>query len=215
MKMKATLCGLISAAMLAGCGSLSNLPQFELSDAGSSLTSFDSTDDNADPVAVADDGSTPPLPVRNTGRAGGNNDTKTAANNQPLLSLPSIEDVEIFTAAPAEPSTVSEWNIKPVAVYTKLAKQIHACWLNPAAPKLKDHSFHAEVGSGNAQDASITLFKKNEDGRRGLQAFRIEIQGTLSGSSVEAKNRRLEKSQDFAFRADLIRWAEGREECQI
>jgi hypothetical protein len=216
MRLTAKLLGLLSLAILNGCGSLSNLSQIELPGRESSLSGWSSQDDE-----IEENNGLPPIPVRNAARnKGGSTQTagKDGEKKQALLSLPKLPDladVKIFTAAPAEPSRITQWEEKPVAVYTKLARQIHTCWLNAAAPKLKDHGFYAEVGAGDSNEAVINIYKKDQNGKRGLQALRIEIHGNISGSTVEAKNRRLEKSQEFAFREDLTRWAQGNQNCQI
>src|SRR5690606_24726270 len=145
-----------------------------------------------------------PLPVRNSLRAGVATASaeKSGGGLFALPKLPQLPDVEALAAAaaPIEPSSVSQWEENPVGVYTVLARQIHSCWLNPAAPKLDNHGLHAEVASGNADKATIVVYQKNEEGRRGSHVFRIDIHGEFSGSSVEAKNRKLEKKQDFSFR---------------
>lgn len=217
MRKMAKLWGLACVLILSGCANLSSIPDIQLPGSGESLVDWGGADDAASDEQLAGNGA-PPLPQRNIARTGAGS-TRHAANasggaDGPLLSLPNLEDVEIFTAATAEPSRITSWDQKPVAVYTRLAKQIHSCWLNAAAPKLENHGFHAEVESGNAKKASIIIFQKHE-GRRGLQSFRIEVHGTIGGSSVEAKNRRLEKSQDLAFRADISRWAQGDYTCAI
>ena len=157
-----------------------------------------------------------PLPVRNALRAGVQTASVEEKDGGGLFSLPDLPDVAaLAAAAPAEPSGVSQWEESPVGVYTVLARQIHSCWLNPAAPKLDNHGLHAEVAAGNADKATIIVYQKNEEGRRGSQVLRIEIHGELSGSSVEAKNRKLDKTQDFAFREDIARWSRGDQQCSV
>lgn len=203
-------CGLLMVTLLSGCsGGLANLSDLNLTQTGS-LSEWAAEDD-----AEASEEEGIPLPVRNVRRAG----VKTADAGQKqgggLFSLPTLPDVEDLAAAPAEPSHVTQWKENPVGVYTVLARQIHSCWLNAKAPKLKNHGLHAEVASGNADTATIVIYKKDEQGRRGAQVFRIEIQSEFSGSSVEAKNRKLDKTQDFAFREDLVRWSRGDQQCAI
>ncbi len=192
--------------LLSGCGGASGLSQIGLGEPGGSLSGWASAGEASENADGA-----PPLPERNAARSGVGRD----GGDRPLLSLPSLASAEIFTAASAEPSAITQWREKPVGVYTILAKQIYACWLNAAAPKLEDHGLHAEVGAGGTEDATIIIYKKDNNGKRGLQALRIEIQPSISGSTVEAKNRRLDKSQELGFRSDLARWSEGSQECAI
>lgn len=206
------LCAFVTAAaLLAGCGSLSTLPDLAAGSTGSlsQLPEEEITTDSEEGM---------PLPVRNALRT--NVETASAEKKGgglfSLPSLPDLPDVEaLAAAAPAEPSGVSQWEESPVGVYTVLARQIHSCWLNPAAPKLDNHGLHADVAAGNADKATIIVYQKNEEGRRGSQVFRIEIHSDLSGSSVEAKNRKLDKTQDFAFREDIARWSRGDQQCRV
>jgi hypothetical protein len=196
--------------LLGGCGSLSNLSDLDVAQTGG-LSDL-AADENADD---ADEGM--PLPVRNTLRAGVKTAEAGGSDGGGLFSLPKIDlpDVADLAAAPAEPSRISRWEDTPVGVYTVLARQIHSCWLNASSPKLENHGLHAEVAAGNADEATIIIYQKNEEGRRGLQSFRIEIHGEFSGSSVEAKNRKLDRAQDMAFREDLARWSKGDQQCSI
>ncbi len=202
------LCGILMTALLGGCSGLPSLSNLDVTHTGS-LSEW-AADDNA---TDAEEGM--PLPVRNVLRAG----VKTADAGQDhdggLFSLPDLSDVKLPAAAPAEPSRITQWKEKPVGVYTVIARQIYSCWLNAKAPKLQNHGLQAEVASGDADKATIVIYQKDKEGRRGLQAFRIEIHSEFSGSSVEAKNRRLDKAQDFAFREDLARWSNGDQQCSI
>jgi hypothetical protein len=204
------LCAFVTAAaLLAGCGSLSTLPDLAAGSTGS-LSQLPEDEFSGDSEAGM------PLPVRNALRAGVQTASAEENGGGGLFSLPDLPDVEaLAAAAPAEPSGVSQWEESPVGVYTVLARQIHSCWLNPAAPKLDNHGLHAEVAAGNADKATIIVYQKNEEGRRGSQVFRIEIHGELSGSSVEAKNRKLDKTQDFGFREDIARWSRGDQQCSV
>lgn len=203
------LCGLLGTVSLTGCGGLSSLPDLDVTQTGSLY------EEGADeqPADLEEEGM--PLPVRNALRAG----VKTAEAGQSdgggLFSIPELPDVEVLATASAEPSRITKWKENPVGVYTVLARQIYSCWLNAQAPKLKNHGLHAEVAAGNADKAVILIYKKNKQGRRDLNVFRIEIHGEFSGSSVEAKNRKLNKKQDFAFREDIARWSGGGKQCGI
>ena len=208
MRLKVKTYGMLIAALLSGCGSLSNLPQLDLSEAGGSLTDWDSEETGSIEEGM-------PLPVRNSKRAGVKSAQVSQGDAAPLIALPDLSDVSAFASAPTEPSIITQWEQKPVGVYTVLARQIYTCWLNAATPKLHNHGLHAEVASGDAAKATIIIYQKSKDGRRGLQAFRIEIHGGLSGSRVEAKNRRLEKELDFSFREDVARWSHGDQSCGV
>jgi hypothetical protein len=206
----ARLCGFLLIAALAGCAQNPGLPKLALfgsDDSGE--TGGTIQHDEADPAGG------PPMPVRNERRRLAGKSTTADGEAQPSgLSLPKLANVKVFSAVPQAPDT-TQWSDKPVAVYTQLAQQIRACWLTPGAPKLVDHGFHAEVGATDADEARIILYKKDPNGKRGLQSFRILINETVTGSVVKAENRRLDKKLDQAFKTDISRWAQGQRACTI
>jgi hypothetical protein len=207
MKATAKLCGLFLIAALGGCAQNGGLPQIAL--LGSNGAEPEATAE----ASAADPAGGPPIPVRNERRVRASS-SEDGQTKQAGLSLPGLSDVKLFTASAAYAPDTTQWDGRPVAVYTQLAQQIHACWLTPAAPKLADHGFHAEVGPGDPDEAKIIIYRKAANGKRGLQAFRILINGTATGSLVKAENRRLEKKLDQAFKTDLSNWANGRRDCK-
>ena len=199
-------------ALLGGCGSLSSLPDLDVSQTGS-LSEWVSDEKGDDAADAKEEGM--PLPVRNALRAGVKAAEAGQGDGGGLFTLPDLPDVKSIAAAPDEPSRITQWKEKPVGVYTVLARQIHSCWLNSQSPKLKNHGLHAEVASGDADKALIVIYRKNKKGRPDLNVLRIKIQGEFSGSSVETKNRTLGKKQDFAFRKDIARWSKGDQQCGV
>lgn len=201
-------------AALSGCAQTSGLAQLTLL----------SSDEEAQPEIAAqgsdsDPAEGPPLPIRNAWRKG-NDAAKLASSSskgefkQAGLTLPSLPDVKLFTATAAYAPNATQWSDPPITVYTQLAQQIHACWFTPGAPKLTNHGFHAEVAPDDASTAKIIIYQKDPNGKRGLQVFRISIDGALTGSTVTAENRRLEKSLETSFRTDLARWSKGNRDCK-
>ncbi|MBX2805206.1 MAG: hypothetical protein KTR19_04460 [Hyphomicrobiales bacterium] len=217
MREHSIFCGLLLTALLSGCDSLPNLSDIEIAQTGS-LSEWSAVDNTESTVETEDAAETEngvPLPVPNsirTGVAGAD----SAEKDSSIFDFPDIElpDVEELAAAQAEPARVTRWSENPVGVYTVLAQQIYACWLNAATPKLENHGFHAEVATGNADEATIVIYQKGENGGRGIQSFRIEIRrSAFTGSSVEAKNRKLDRTQELAFRGDIARWSQGDQQC--
>ncbi|NJM33451.1 MAG: hypothetical protein HC850_00745 [Rhodomicrobium sp.] len=207
------LCGAAWIAALAGCAQTSGLAQLGL------LGGSENTAQEADiqvRLAAAPDGA-PPMPARNERRkeqqAKGAASDDSGAKRTVGLSLPSLSDVKLFTATAYAPDT-TQWDNVPVAVYTALAQQIRACWFTPGTPKLTNHGFHADVASGEAKSATIIIYEKATDGKRGLQAFRVSIDGGSSSSTVRAENRKLDKKLDASFKSDLERWSKGNMSCQ-
>jgi hypothetical protein len=208
MEARVTVWCVLLIALLGGCSQNAGLQQFsQLLPGGGEETAAEAESVEEDPAGG------PPLPERNARRAGVAESASEGETEQAGLTLPNLSDVKLFTASAHAPDT-TQWDEKPVLVYTRLAQQIRACWLTPAAPKLPDHGFHAEVGPGDPDEAKIILYKKAEDGRRGLQAFSLTIDGQLTGSTVRALNRKLDNKLDQAFKSDLARWSKGDQNCK-
>ena len=224
MRAVASLSGLALVAALGACAPMSGLPDMSLFGGGSAETTTASAPDAAG-VEVAD---APPLPVRDLRKRKVKPGTQLASAPRPKeetpkaetpkeekqasLALPNLPDVKLFANAAYAPDSVS-WDGAPVAVYTQLAQQIRACWLAPRTPKLTKHGFHAEV-SPDSTNAKIIIYEKDPQGKRGVQAFRINISGGGSDSTVQSENRRLDKALDGAFKADLARWSKGDQGCK-
>ncbi len=207
MEARATVWCVLLIALLGGCSQNAGLQQFaQLLPGGGDETAAETGSADEDPAGG------PPLPERNARRAGAAETASDGEAELAGLTLPNLSEVKLFTGPTYAPDT-TQWDEKPVLVYTQLAQQIRACWLTPAAPKLPDHGFHAEVGPGDPDQAKIILYKKAKDGGRGLQAFSLTIDGKLTGSTVSALNRKLDKKLDLAFKSDLARWSRGDQSC--
>ncbi len=210
----AKLAGLALLASLSACAQTSGLSQLKL---------LGGSDDEKLPAATQSEAvevaNAPPLPVREERRRKSADAARLAAvtgddgkkNQQSGFSLPSLASTKLFTASAYAPDSV-EWEQSPISVYTVLAQRIRACWLKPGAPKLANHGFHAEVAPGGS-NAMIVIYQKDPDGKRGLVAFRIQISGGESSSTVKGDNRRLDSKLDDAFKADLAGWAKGKPDC--
>ena len=226
MRAVASFSGLALVAALSACASVSGMPDVALF-GGSSEP--DATVANSAETAGVEVAGAPPLPARDVRKRQAKPGTRAKPGTQlaaaPLppeanpkeekqavLSLPNLSDVKLFAANPS-PDSVN-WDGAPVAVYTQLAQQIRACWMAPATTKLTKHGFHAEVSPNDANTAKIIIYEKDPEGKRGVQAFRINISGGGSGSTVQSENRRLDKALDGAFKADLARWSKGDQTCK-
>jgi hypothetical protein len=211
MRVIAKSVGLLLAAALAACAQSAGLPPIGLLGTG----------DQAKPETTASaeeadlPGGGPPMPARNerlrktaVASAGANPGEKSSGG----LSLTSLADVKLFTPTSYAPDSV-RWDDAPVQVYSQLAQQIRACWFKPSAPKLTNYGFFATVADGNADQATIIIYQKDETGGRGVQAFRILITGDASSSTVKAENRHLDAKLDQSFKTDIARWAKGGKDC--
>ncbi len=216
MNVFANLCAFLLIAALSGCAQNSGLSQLSILSAGGTAESADDRGSVSDEPQNGQDtaAASPPLPIRNAYRGGDREATASLAGSAGIgLVLPGLPDVKLFTATAYAPDATL-WDDPPVAVYTTIAQQIHACWFTPGASKLPGHAFHAEVAPGNTTSAKIIIYKKDLEGKRGLQAFRISIDDAVSGSTVATENRRLEKPLETSFKTDLARWSKGNLKCQ-
>jgi hypothetical protein len=204
-------------ACLGACAPMSGLP--ELSVFGGGQAEAPATPPDPAGIEVAN---APPLPARNLHKRQPKPGTQLAAaptpapakeERQAALSVPSLSDIKLFGATADAPDQ-SNWEGGPIAVYTQLAQQIRLCWLMPGKTKLTNHGFHAEVSPDDSNNAKIVIFEKDPEGKRGVQAFRISIAGGSGGSTVQSENRRLDKTLEAAFKADLVRWSKGDQTCK-
>ena len=208
--------GMVLVAGLSACAPMSGLP-------GMSVFSGGQAEAPASPAETAgvEVANAPPLPARNLYKRQPKTGTQLASaraltpkeEKQAALTAPSLQDVKLFSAAAYAPDQ-SNWEGGPIAVYTQLAQQIRLCWLLPGKTKLTNHGFHAEVSPNDTNTAKIVIFEKDPEGKRGVQAFRINIVGSGDGSTVQSENRRLDKNLEAAFKSDLARWSKGDQTCR-
>ena len=222
----ASLFGLALLTALSACAPMSGFPDMSLFGGGNAEPTA-ATKPEAAGVEIA---AAPPMPARNLRKrqvkkpgtqlvAGPRpkeekpKEEKPKEEKQTSLALPGLPDVKLFATSSYAPDSVN-WDGAPVAVYTQLAQQIRACWLSPGKSKLTNHGFHAEVSPNDSSNAKIIIYEKDPQGKRGVQAFRIDISGGGSSSTVHSENRRLDKTLDVAFKADLARWSKGDQQCK-
>lgn len=211
------LVGIVLVGCLGGCAPMPGFPAISV--LGGSQSDAPASPPDTAGVEIAN---APPLPTRNLNKRKPKPGTQLAAapasapakeEKQAALSVPSLSDVKLFGATADAPEQ-SNWEGGPIAVYTQLAQQIRLCWLMPGKTKLTNHGFHAEVSPDDSNAAKIIIFEKDPAGKRGVQAFRINIAGGGGGSTVQSENRRLDKSLEAGFRADLVRWSKGDQSCK-
>ena len=63
---------------------------------------------------------------------------------------------------------------QPSVVYAKIARLVRMCWFKPSAPVLSKHIFYAKAPADGGS-ASIIIFEKSSQKKRGLQAYSIEF----------------------------------------
>jgi hypothetical protein len=118
--------------------------------------------------------------------------------------------------APVEShTTVSS---EPVETYTRLARGINGCWFGPGGPLRATHVLHAEVRSpADGGKAEIAIHERDLGAKdqRGLQAFRVSIEGIVTGSRVKVASIKLPPGFGEAMTRDVDLWAKGEAGCQL
>jgi hypothetical protein len=214
MRAFACAAGFVMAAALGGCAQGISLPDMPMFGAASADALGEGAAVPQIQMATFNPADMPPLPERNPGKrpaAVANTANKKTGGG---FSLASLAQMNLLTAgSPVVPDSV-HWGASPVAAYTLIAQQIHACWLTPGAPKLPNHGFHADVSPKDGSTAKIVLYEKGPDRKRGLLAYKITIGESSGGSLVTSENRRLDAKLEAVFKADLARWAKGDLHCK-
>lgn len=104
----------------------------------------------------------------------------------------------------------------PAQLYSHIARQVRACWLNPVNPVLKKHVFRAEAPAGGGPRGSATkieIHEQTDDLKRGLKAFSIDFQPRRDGTQIVAQNLRLSYVLGQKMMADVGFWAQGGANC--
>ncbi len=103
----------------------------------------------------------------------------------------------------------------PVQLYSHIAKQVRACWLNPSNPVLTKHVFRAEAGAGgpSGQATNIEIHEQTRDLKRGLKAFTIDFQPRRDGTQIIAQNHKLPYALGQKLVSDVGYWAQGGANC--
>lgn len=103
----------------------------------------------------------------------------------------------------------------PAQLYSHMARQIRACWLNPREPVLTKHVFRGEAGAGGPSGAEtkIVIHEQTPDLKRGLKTFSISFTPMRDGTRVEAQNHKLPYALGQKLIADVGYWAQGGPNC--
>ncbi len=104
-------------------------------------------------------------------------------------------------------------DMSPTAAYSAIALAVKRCWLAYAKPRLPNHNFDGEASLNDGGQAKIAIYERVEGQKLGRFAFRVEINASGSGSTVESVNVRLSEDDSERLRADIARWADGGEGC--
>lgn len=103
----------------------------------------------------------------------------------------------------------------PAELYSHIAKQVRACWLNPADPVLTKHIFRAQAGAGGPSGSAtnIVIYEQTKDFKRGLKAFSIDFKPLRDGTQLSARNHRLSYTLAQKLNSDIGYWVQGGVSC--
>ncbi len=100
----------------------------------------------------------------------------------------------------------------PAEVYSRVARQIRACWFKPSDPVLTKHVFRAEAAP-DGSTTNLAIHEQTPEGRRGLKAFSVAFEPRGRNTSVTAQNHRMPYALGQVLVADVGRWASGNPIC--
>lgn len=103
----------------------------------------------------------------------------------------------------------------PLQLYSHIARQVRACWLNPSDPVLSKHIFRGEAGAGgpSGRVTQIIIHEQARDGKRGLKAFSIDFSPLRDGTRIVSNNHKLPYALGQKLMSDVGYWAQGGPNC--
>jgi len=109
-------------------------------------------------------------------------------------------------------------NVRPAEAYALVARQVRACWFNPADPVLTKHEFRAEAGAGGASgnETAIIIYERATGNQKGLglKAYVIRFEKRGKGTAVRAQNQRIHPVLAQKLSADIGYWIQGGQGCE-
>jgi len=102
----------------------------------------------------------------------------------------------------------------PSEVYTRIASQIHACWLGGEKPLLPDYRFFAEAPSGNGEARIVLHQKTGDESKRGRLAYAIKMKPVSGGTLISTDSYRIDSvEQQGEMQRAVVMWAHGSADC--
>jgi len=128
----------------------------------------------------------------------------SAAGSAPSQSAP----IATATTVPGE----------PVAIYTLVARGIHACWFGAGGPLRNTHVFRAEAQSQTkGGEAEITIHERDlaQADQRGQQAVRIAFENAAGLVRVAIAVTKVPPGFGEPMVRDVGAWAKGQAGCEL
>jgi hypothetical protein len=101
----------------------------------------------------------------------------------------------------------------PSQAYTMVARQIKACWFDPADPVLTHHVFRADAPAETGATTVIKIYGRTPEGRRGLKEYSIEFAPRRNGTAVTTANHKLPYALAQKLTSDVGYWIQGGANC--
>jgi hypothetical protein len=107
---------------------------------------------------------------------------------------------------------------EPVAIYTLVARGIHACWFGAAGPLRNTHVFRAEAQSQTkGGEAEIIIHERDlaQADQRGQQAIRISFENAAGLVRVAITVMKVPPGYGEPLARDVAVWAKGQAGCAL
>ena len=107
---------------------------------------------------------------------------------------------------------------EPIAVYTLVARGIHACWFGAGGPLRNTHVFRAEAQSQTkGGEAEIIIHERDmaQGDQRGQQAARISFENAAGLVRVGIAVTKVPPGYGEPMTRDVEAWAKGQSGCEV
>lgn len=107
---------------------------------------------------------------------------------------------------------------EPVAIYTLVARGIHACWFGAGGPLRNTHVFRAEAQSHTkGGEAEIIIHERDmaQADQRGLQAVRISFENAAEVVRVGIAVTKVPPGYGEPMVRDVGAWAKSQAGCEL
>jgi hypothetical protein len=103
-------------------------------------------------------------------------------------------------------------------VYSRIARGANRCWFGAAGRLAKSHILYADAESPQKGGAvEIIIHERAVDQPKiwGFKAYRVSITESGGQSVVGVENMRMPDDEHSRMQTEVLRWANGREECEV
>ncbi|MGE3626323.1 MAG: hypothetical protein AB7G34_08115 [Hyphomicrobiales bacterium] len=103
----------------------------------------------------------------------------------------------------------------PIDLYTDIARNVNACWMNAARPVFTNHESRADAPATGVDrgSAKLAIYERTPDGQRGLKVFSISFEPRGRGTVINSENLKLPYPLGQKLMSDVGYWAQGGQGC--